>query len=198
MNYGELKNYFKELLNRTDATDTQVDMFISLGLRRTERVLRTTLQKQPFSFTVPADYVGYVPVPSDYLGVHSMKVAGLPMQRISDVSGGVAAQGEADSYFLENGKFYFRPTVNEGDVIDLIYYCELTEAATDETITRATLVIPDVIIYAALVFACDFFTDMRKQDFGSTLAILVSEVQMFSDQDELTGMAVANPYAGMC
>ena len=198
MNYGELKTYFRELLNRSDCTDSQVDTFLSLGIRRTERVLRTTLQKLAYSYTVDLEYPGYIAVPLDYLGVHSMKVNGIAVHRISDVTAPIAGQGVAENYFLENGKFYFRPTVNSGDVIDLIYYSEFSEASTDTTTNAITLSIPDVIIYSALVFASDYFMDVRKQDFGATLAILVSEVQGFSDQDQLTGMAVANPYAGVC
>ncbi len=198
MDYGELKTFFTELLNRNDITETQTDLFLSMGLRRTERILRTSMQRQIASYTIADPWIGYIPVPNDYLGLHYMKVNGVAIRRLSDAQAGPTLAGYTDQFFISKGRFYFQSDLNLNDIVEVCYYREFVEATSDDQITVYTAIIPDVIVYAALVYASDHFTDIRKANFEETFKVLASEVQALSDRDELSGgQVVANPYAGL-
>ena len=50
MNYGELKTHFEALLNRSDITSSLTETFISQGISRIQRQLRTPLnEKKPLT-----------------------------------------------------------------------------------------------------------------------------------------------------
>jgi hypothetical protein len=197
MNYGELKSFFLELINRSDITDNQTDLFLSMGMRRTERTLRTTMQKTYQSTTVTEPWAGFIPVPNDYLGLHYMKVNGVTINRIIDTQSKPDVAGSTLEYYIYGGRFFFRSDVNLDDVIELSYYKEFTESTLNSDITTYSEIIPDVIVYCALVYACDTFSDVRKANFEETFQALKTEVQDLSDRDDMTGgMVVSNPYAG--
>lgn len=180
MNYGELRSHFQDVLNRSDCSDQQADTFISMGIRRTERLLRTPLQKTTYEVTVDGTWPGYLAVPADFLSISYLQVNGVSVPRIT--------AGQPDGgYLIENARFYFKPDVTEGDVIKIIYYNEFAQGVGDAAITTYSAVIPDVIVYAALVFACDTFVDERKMTFEGTLGQIVQEVQAFADLDEMSG-----------
>lgn len=194
MNYGELRTLFHGLLNRNDCTDTLADSFIALGLRRVERLLRTPLQKVSYSYVIPADWDGTVAIPSDYLGMSRIRINEVPIDRIT--IGQVANFSGEYGFYIDGGSFYFKGLYTEGDSINFIYYGEFDSSVADATITNYTLVLPDLTVYSALVFAADYFIDARKAGYESTLTALVQEVQMMSDNEEIsTGMAMT-PYGG--
>ena len=199
MNYGELKDYFLELLNRNDITDIQTDRFISLGLRRIERLLRTPLQRTSITFTVPTDWDGGFGVPDDYLGFYYLKVNDIPVNRITANSAGKPYPGTPSEFYMDRGKFMFRPTLSESDVIDLGYYQEFAQGVTSTSVTNYSVVLGDLVVYAALIYAADFFVDVRREGFKATFIDLQNEVQLMADQDEMSGgVYVRNPYEGMC
>ena len=66
MNYGELKDHFEALLNRSDNTSALTTTFIDQGIRRIARQLRSpmnekvkviTLSSQTASITLPSDFI---------------------------------------------------------------------------------------------------------------------------------------------
>lgn len=191
MNYGELRAHFLDVLNRTDCTLAQANTFISMGLRRTERLLRTPIQKTVLELTLDETWDGYLMIPSDYIGFYSISVNGVPVPRIVP-----SQMGMMDGFIVEHARFRFQPDLKAGDELKLIYYNEFTQAPPDASIVDYSLVLPDLITYAALVFACDTFVDERKATFESTLTALVQEVQTMSDQEEMSGGGAITPYGG--
>jgi hypothetical protein len=192
MNYQELRTYFRELLNRDDCTDGQADQFIQMGLRRTERVLRTPIQRRTFSYTVPAEWDGRVPIPPDYLGIHQITHKGIVVPRIT-----VQQEGLFEGWSIKGAYFAFNGPIHPGDDIQIEYYNEFTRSPGIGITTNYSLVLTDIIVYAALVYAADFFIDMRKENFSATFAGLAQEVQLMADMDEMAGTGmVIMPYGG--
>lgn len=192
MNYGELRSQFLELLNRTDCTDSLADAFISMGLRRVERLLRTPLQRTTFSFTIGSTWAGSVPIPADYIGLHEIRVDGIPIRRVASNQ-----QDILSGFWIEGFDFKFTDGLTEGQVISVTYYSEFSQGVPDITVTTYSLVLNDVIIYAALFYAGDHFIDARKDAWGSTMKELVAEVQLMADMDEVAGGGmVITPYGG--
>lgn len=186
MNIGELRAYFLDVLNRTDCTVSQADTFITMGIRRVERLIRTPLQKASMTVTVEADWPSYVFLPFNYIGSYSATLNGEPINRIA------ASQiGSMTGYLVEDARLKFYPDLKEGDVFKLVYFNEFTKGDPDGTTTAFSAVLPDLMIYAALVFACDTFVDERKATFETTMASLVDEAQTMADLDEITGGSMA-------
>jgi len=195
MDFGSLRTLFLEALNRNDCTNEQADRFIEMGLRRTERLLRTPLQKAVISYTIDNTYTGELPVPTDYLGIHLITVNGDVLPRISRTQ-----KSDFSGWYIEDADFVMNSDISEGDIVKIIYFNEWAfPPVADGDITEYTLVLPDVIIYAALVFACSRFIDVRKQEFQNDLSALVQEVQMMADMDEFggTGMQVTPQGGGI-
>jgi len=189
VNRLELRAQFQDILNRTDCSEDQADKFLDFGLRRSERVLRTPLQKQLLDYPIPEGYPEYITVPAGYLGLEWLRINGYSPRRISP------ANSCDDGFWFEKGQIHFRPAIAEGDTIRLSYYAETSlDAGDDEEVSPTSISIPDVIIYAALVFAADTFVDERKQSWKDTLKELIAEVQDMSDRDSLVQGVISNPY----
>lgn len=191
MNYGELREQFKELLNRDDCTDSLADRFITMGLTRIERVLRTPLQRIIQSLTVDGSFDGAIYIPTDYLGLHQIRVNGYPIPRL------IADQRDRSGFYIEGSTFIFTVPLGDGDKIEVEYYNEFTANPSQIAITNYSYVLGDVVIYAALIFAADHFLDIRKADFNATFQGLVTEVQTMADLSEMSGGSmVITPYGG--
>lgn len=192
MNYAEMRSFFLELLNRDDCSDQQADQFISLGLRRVERLLRTPLQKSVYFFTTDETFADTFVVPSNYLGAIELRLNGLPVPRIT--SSQVLSK---DGYQFIDGSFLFNFTVGSAAEVSLEYYAEFDKTVDDGASYTYTVVLSDVIVYAALVFAASHFMDVRKQEFNDMLTELVTEVQQMSDADVMAGGGLSlTPYGG--
>lgn len=191
MNYGELREQFLELLNRDDCTDTLADRFIQMGLRRIERVLRTPLQRVVQTTTVGTTFDGALGIPTDFLGLHQIRVNGYAIPRL------INAQRDKDGFYVEGVEFVFTLPLGAGDEIEIEYYNEFDVSPSLSTTTGYSLVMGDVVIYAALIYAADHFLDNRKADYDATFKGLVSELQAMADQDEMSGGSmVISPYGG--
>ncbi len=191
MDHAELRSLFAGILNRSDCTETQVDMFLGLGLSRVERKLRTQLQTKMQSLVVSGVFEP-VEVPADYLAMRSLKVGGNSLIRASEFS----FEGECSPprFIIQNQTFDIRPTPAEGDLISLSYYAAFDRTEDENGETRYSLSIPDVVVYAALVYASDFFVDDRMPTFEARFQLLLQEVQEMSDAEEMSGGLIM-PYA---
>ena len=189
MTYGELRTLFKTILDRDDCTDADADGYLSLGLNRTERVLRTRFQRSTISVTVDETFPGYLSVPADYLGVYRMSVDEKPLVRIHP-----SQVAMFRGFRLDEDKFYFEPEVEEGQTIKLIYYSEFDDSIADTSSYNYTAHLADVIAYAALIYAGDVFMDQRRTDWSNTFIGLTEEAQIASDMETFSGGLAVTPY----
>jgi hypothetical protein len=192
MNYSELRSFFLDLLNRDDCDDQKADLFISLGLRRVERLLRTPLQKYTHHYLGSDLQDGAFQVPSNYIGIVELRVDGMPVPRIT------ASQAMSkDGYEFREGQFIFNFTVGPDSDISLEYYTEFDKTVSDMAYSTYSVVISDLVVYSALVFAADLFMDVRRDSFQNTLTGLVTEVQQMSDAEAFSGGGMSlTPYGG--
>jgi hypothetical protein len=192
MIYSQLRDHFNQILNRDDCSDTLSDLFISMGVRRVERLLRTPLQKYIKTWVIPSDFTGSLSVPNDYIGMVELRVDDTSVPRI------VGHQTELKTGFeFLNGQLKFNFTIDEGSIVTLEYYAEFDKDVGPNDYTTWSLTISDLAIYAALVFAADYFMDVRKPDFQSTMVSLTTEVQDMADVDAMSGGGMSiTPYGG--
>lgn len=197
MDHTELRDYFKLVLNRNDCTDEDADKFISMGVRRVDRSIRTPLQKKTVNHTVTGTWSPII-IPNDYLSLISLRVDGLPIRRGSTTEFG-DDEGVPTEFIFQNGLLLINPKPSDGSVVEFTYYSTLPFTPDEAGYSAASLSIPDLIIYAALVYASDAFVDLRKPDFEASYKQLFVEVQNMADADEMSGsnMVMTHPYQGL-
>lgn len=179
MNYGQLRTQFKNILNRSDCTDALADTFISQGLARAQRMLRTPANEKTSSTTVGTGFTAF-PVPNDLIEVITFdcdgrKVTFLPVQRWLEL--GTDTSGQPDYWTRIGSTFKFKPTPPVGKVLTLYYYGEFAEFTNDSTETTLSVIAPDMIVYGGLTFAADYFLDERKDLFEQRYTMAAQELQ---------------------
>lgn len=199
MDYQTLRATFQGILNRTDCTDTQADQFIGMGLRRAERVIRTPLQRRYIN-VVKTPEISFLSLPSDYLTMESVFVNGQVLRRASTTE--TIKPGDYSlptTWWLEGRFLYFAGDLKDGDEVSFSYFGEFLEPTDDTGSTGYTETIPDLIIYAALIYAADFFLDVRMAAFENFYRTLRDEVQLMADQEATSGgyMVMSHPYEGI-
>ena len=193
MNYQQIRDQFYLLLNRNDCTDDQADLFISLGLTRTARKLRTPIQKFTASVVIDELYDEEgIRLPADYLGMYEVRVDGKRQDRLS--------RNQAQDFYgfyIQGAFLRFSYDLELGQTVEIEYYADFLNETGDTDINPYALVIPDVILYAALIYAADVFTDARKMDWSNTFIALAGEVQEMADEFNRSGGSMfITPYGG--
>ncbi|CAB4160847.1 hypothetical protein UFOVP730_14 [uncultured Caudovirales phage] len=199
MNRGELREYFKDILNRSDCTDAQADRFINFGIRRLERSVRLPPMESSYEYTIEGGNAS-LGLPSDYLELIGVFHKGKRLTRDSGSNPdqyGTSGVPQAFARIADSIVVY--PTPANGEKIVIRYYGEFSNLTDDNSTTAEATLLPDAIIYAGLIYASDFYIDERKPLFEQTLATLVSEIERMAERDEFAGrdLRIGNPYSGI-
>jgi hypothetical protein len=198
MNYLELRNLFKGYLLRGDCDDVLADRFISMGLTRIERIVRTPLQTRSVSLVVTEPTTFFL-IPSDLLSIIALKLNGVQIPRESSASFNPGRDsGYPVSYGIKNGQFAVSPSVAATGVLEVSYYAVFDTLSYETQETNFTTVLSDLVIFQALVFASIYFVDDRQVNFQNMAMMLQSEVEQFASEVQMAGgMAMVNPYEGL-
>jgi hypothetical protein len=189
MNYGSLRSHFKALLNRSDITDALADTFIDQGITRIQRSLRIPIMEKLYEFNVTTT-ISSIVVPADYLEAISIyhdkhELERVPLGDMLSLKDNGAAG--IPRYFCRQGdKILMSPEPSEGTV-SINYYSEFPEMTTDTDENSLARVASDLIIYAALVYAADYFLDERAQVFDQKYLYFMTELQEQANVAELSG-----------
>jgi hypothetical protein len=198
MTRGELREYFKDILNRSDCTNAQADRFINFGIRRLERSVRLPPMESSYEYTVQAEDPS-LGLPSDYLELIGVFYKDKRLSRVSGSNPVEYGTGEPWAFARLGDSIMVYPTPAQGTKIVIRYYGEFTNLTDDNSTTAEATLLPDAIIYSALIYAADFYIDERKPLFEQTLATLVSEIERMAERDEFAGrdLRMGNPYSGI-
>ena len=190
MNYGDLKSHFNDLLNRNDISATLTARFIDQGLARIQRQLRIPVmeKQQVFTFT---GQVTEVTLPSDFIEIiniyHSAgnHLTRVPMPKMREYLSN-AYTGEPLYFTRQQAKLLLFPQPSDG-TMTLDYYGELDAFTTDTSTTTLSTIAPELIIYAGLTFAADYYLDERAPIFEQKFTQFLTEIQEQSNDQELNG-----------
>lgn len=206
MNYAAMRADFIGLLNRTDCIDPNAALvkgWFDKSIARCQREVRAPHMERVLVIDTTAD-VSEVIVPDDWLETKAM---------VWETDG---ESGEVDS--LELGTFYQRkknqtcayPTYYcrqydrwlliasfaAGMTAKVIYYGEETPLVNDTDETTLATIAPDLIVYGALTYAGDYFTDERAPTWEQKWQFFREQVQDQSAEGELeTGSNAVQPFA---
>lgn len=196
MNYGELKTQFEGLLKRRDLTDTQRDTWLQMSITRIQRVLRIpSMEKSATVLTDSASQDGIIPIPNDLLELKAVTIdaeeTDLQSRSLREVLQGRVNVGTPTMYARRGSDYVVSPYPTDDLTIRIDYWGEF-DALSDDTDENALSISAwDVIVYGALVLACDWFLDKRASVFKEHYTLMMMELQSQADRDELTNAHVS-------
>ncbi len=189
MNYGDLRTHFKALLNRSDITDALANTFIDQGIARIQRTLRIPSMEKQHTYTISAQ-TSKVTIPNDFLEAIDLiydnhTLSRVPMKEIQDYKK-AGQTGSPHMFTREGGSFLLYPEPTGGSLI-LNYYAQYTALSADSDTNVLTDIASDLICYAALVYASDYFLDDRRTVFETTYLSFLIEIQEQANDAEMSG-----------
>lgn len=189
MNYGDIKSHFNNVLNRSDITAALTETFIDQGIARIQRQLRTPLNENLTTYAL-ASRTTSITLPNDFLEIISLYYEGSELQRIPLSKYRAVAvspiQGSPTTFIRQQQDLFLHPEPSTGNLV-LYYYAEYPPMvlATDEN--ALATVAPDLIIYAALTYAADYYLDERAPLFEQKYGMFLSEIQEQANDQEMNG-----------
>ena len=189
MNYGEVKSHFEALLNRSDNTSTLTTTFIDQGIRRITRQLRSgmnekvqviTLTQQTASITLPSDFIEFISL--YYRDRELIRLPNSQFRKYADNP----VQGRPDHFTRQQEAIFIHPQPSDGE-LTLYYYGDFDALSADSDTNALTATAPDLLIYAALTYAADYYLDERAPLFEQKFQAFLTEIQQQADDQELNG-----------
>jgi len=189
MNYGDIKTHFEALLNRSDITPTLTTNFIDQGIARIQRQLRTPLNENIVTYTITTQTPS-VTVPNDFLEIISLYFGGSELNRIPVAKFRPLANnpvtGNPTVFNRQQQDLQLWPQPTSG-TLTLYYYGEFAPMVLNTDENALAAVASDLIIYAALTYAADYYLDERGQLFEDKYNQFLAELQQQGDDQELNG-----------
>lgn len=189
MNYGDIKTHFKNLLNRSDITDALTVTFIDQGIQRVQRSLRTPLMEKQRSYTI-SSATASVTLPTDFLEIMDIyhgnqALSRTPLATMLDYKR-AARTGTPEYFTRENNELLLYPEPTTG-TLTLNYYGQFTDMSADSDESNLAAVAADLIIYAGLTYAADYYLDERSDVFEAKYVAFMTELQEQANDQELSG-----------
>lgn len=201
--YQDIINMVTSLLNNRQASASQVQAWIQNGIQRIQRELRGPLMEKRSTVTIPANYQN-LPIPTDLIELIDLinsqgdRVTKKDITTVNQLAGLGTSLSPVQIDFPQ---FYYRktnfwllgPTPAQGDTVEIVYYAELSPLINPTDTNVLTLIAPDLLWYAALTFAGDFFVDRRSDKWEQRYQQILGQLQSQADEDELSGGAAVTP-----
>lgn len=210
MNLADLRTEFQSLLNRSDCSDDQANIFIGQGLQRLQRMLRLPCQERliiwnddPATATpltkiqLPDDVIQ----PIDLLVVSDGSFAGYSMGDLVALEKVSFRQlqrlpvgGQPRAYGRYQSALHIRGTVPALSAVHFYYYGEFSPVLDDAGENEIMASSPDLCTYAALSLAGDYFSHPKMADWEQRFQAYAADVQtMATDFDANGGPSAVAP-----
>ncbi len=186
-----LRSHIKDVLNRSDLSDTLTDTFIEHTLSRIQRLLRIPSMERTATQTVGVGYDGFT-IPNDFLEIISIRSQGNQACTRIEYTDYLALSnvtGTPTKYTREpaTNRLLLHPVPSSGTVLELKYYAEFTALSTDSSTNEISDIAEDLIVYGALSYAADYFIDERKTLFESSFQNFLTEIKTQSIDEAFAG-----------
>lgn len=189
--YDELRTQFTSILNRRDITTTLRDSFLQDAIRRAQRLVRTPALDRSIQVTINTETELSIPIDLLKLINLSTSEGRIRMVDIDTVLKAIdgGETGVPRIAARRDAKWALAPIPQTGQEIRIDYTAEddVLSAGSDES--NLSITAPDLIIYGALSYACDYYQDKRVERFEQRFQQIVAEVNDASQDDELSGGA---------
>jgi hypothetical protein len=203
MSYNSMLADFKAVLNRDDATDAQLAVFMGQAVSRIQRDLRLPSMERSQLITcngpvnmlvVPKDLVQLIDliwVSGDAArAVEPKALEKLPYRDLIRKNDLVLPRWYARS----QTQYWIKGSAVEGEQFQLIYYGNFSNWASGDSDNELSASTPDLAVYAALSYAGDFFECDQTAQWEARYQAIKAEVQqMATDLDAEGGPQVIQP-----
>jgi hypothetical protein len=201
MNWGELQTHFTSVLNRRDLTPTLRDSFLRMGMARIQRELRAPFMEKSVLFEIGETY-DKLPIPDDYIALVALTVEGqtTKLQRVNvDLAIKTAAQGidKPLVFARQQQNWILGPRPALGTVIRMDFYADRPDLVELEDTNTMLVVAWDLITYAALVLAAEYYLDRRLETFEARYSTTLDALQSQADFDEISFGTMVGTYQMM-
>lgn len=190
MNKAGIRSQVSALLNRNDATDALLDVFIDQAVARIQRTLRIPSMEKFETYTVTDVAQDTLTLPQDFMSLKYLYVDDRVLEFV-DLGRFLATLDAPGSlprmYTRVQGALKVKPTPATSTVLNMIYYGEIPDLVVDTDENFLSIIAPDLLIYGALTFAADYFIDERKQLFEDRFAQIYNEIEaqaILSEMDQ--------------
>jgi hypothetical protein len=186
--YGALRTHFLALLNRDDCTTALADTFLAMGIKRACRGLR--IPEMESQSTLVAGSSSDLTIPATFLEMKSLFYGDIKFTK--DEEGNWRKRSVADGsltdgpirYIRQGSKWYVKPSLSAGAEVTLTFYASFSFSSPSDT--HAVLgVAGDLLVYAALVEAGEYFLDERTDRWNARYQTLGEELNLFSSEREM-------------
>jgi hypothetical protein len=187
--YGDLKTHFLALLNRDDCTDALADTFLAMGIKRACRGLRIPEMESSSDLVVGSD--SDITIPADFLEMKSLyynDAVKLKKDELGDWLQRSTADGSVTDgpmwYVRKGSKWFIKPSLDAADTVTLTYYASFS--FDDDADEHAVLTVAgDLLVYAGLCEAGEYFIDERTDRWEARYRALGEELNLFSSEREM-------------
>jgi len=184
MNFGQLKTEVRDLLARTDYTDTKAGTHVNRGMNRIIRVAELPLQEKAVTVTLTDSNM--MAIPDDFIAVKHMISNGIDLEKLSYTQLLLTDQaGDPAFYGRIRNAFEFRPA-SQGLEVTLVYTKAMDDMVDSTDSNELTEAAPEAVIYAAAHYAALYFNDKRAQMFEEKYQALAAELQEQRLNEELS------------
>lgn len=193
MNKAQIRAQFKALLNRNDCSDALADTFIDQTIGRIQRTLRVPSMEKALTITFTDELPDSFILPNDFMGMKDLYFIQEPYSRsLERVEHGRFLDMHSLSgtvpqvYTRIQNSIKVKPAA-AGMTLYMVYYGEIPDLVSDTDENFVTQIAPDLLVYGALSFACDYFVDDRKDPFEQRYETIYNEVLEQNYQLEFSG-----------
>jgi hypothetical protein len=188
LNYGQLKTYLKDLINRSDITDALVVQFITQSKVRIERRLRLSTMSHVVSFTLDGT-TGSWKLPPDFLELIELYSDQGELERVDTTTylRTLATQGIPRVFTQTGADMRMRPIPSAETTMYLSYYRSLPDLVLDEDQNLWSSAAVDCLTYGAAEVAGDYYEDERLQRYAAKFEATLAELEDQQFREDFSG-----------
>lgn len=194
MNKLAIRNQVKALLNRNDITDEIADTFIDQAVARIQRTLRVPSMEKMVVYTTQETSPELLVLPNDFLELKHLYVDERTLT-YKDLANFLAYSDYQSTrplfYTRIQGALKVKPKPKTGLEINMVYYGEIPDLVNDTDENFLTAIAPDLLVYGALTFACDYYIDERRDAFEATAVRIYDELVAQATNMEMNQEGIA-------
>lgn len=204
MNKLGIRNQLIALLNRNDINNTLADTFIDQAVARIQRTLRIPPMEKMEIYTASEQTPDTLILPQDFLELKHLYITSIAQTsytlQYKDLDSFLRYPESGGSrpmfYTRIQGSLKLKPAPAEGAETIMVYYGEIPDLVNDTDESWLSVLAPDLLVYAALSYAADYYVDERKGPFEETFARIYSELveQATAIEMNQSGLAISPAY----
>jgi len=193
MNYGDLKASIEATLNRSDNTAALTASFVDKGIRLIQRRVRLPFMEQAVVVDVGDDFAG-IDIPGDFLGMIVLHHTDhpRPLEAVGrSTFDAVPMAARPQVYTRDRGNFLVAGRPRPGSTLRYSYHADATALNADGDTNGLLAAMPDLVEWAALIFASEHFEDPRGDRWNARYEAAMADIEAQNARLTLDDAAVA-------